>query len=129
MNGSLTRIAMAKMLSNYAINVLWIDDFNTNKNCTFNDISSALDKKYDYWVTKACQLEIMWINMRYNKFYPYSLVTRAEFATALSRLLYRIEDWVGNYYYSPHINKLRREWIISKMICNAYAYESMRRIW
>ena len=112
MDSGLNRIAMAKMLSNYAENVLWIDDFNTNRNCTFKDVSASLDKQYDNWVTRACQLWIMWVNMPNNKFYPYWWVTRAEFATALSRLLYDTEDWEYNYY-STHINKLRREWIIT----------------
>jgi hypothetical protein len=71
-----------------------------------------LDKDYDYWVTKACQLWIMWVNMPNNKFYPNWWVTRAEFATALSRLLYWTKDWTEKYY-STHITKLRREWIIT----------------
>ena len=47
-----------------------------------------------------------------NKFRPYDPVTRAEFSTALSRMLYGLEDWTDNYY-STHINKLYQEWIIS----------------
>jgi hypothetical protein len=47
-----------------------------------------------------------------NNFRPYDLVTRAEFATALSRLLYNTED--GKiFYYSTHINKLRAKEIIN----------------
>ena len=112
MTGWLNRIAMAKMLANYAENVLWIDDFNTSRNCTFSDVSTSLDRQYDYWVTKACQLWIMWVNMKDNKFYPNWWVTRAEFATALSRLLYNTKDW-ANKYYSTHISKLYNEWIIT----------------
>ena len=112
MYSGLNRIAMAKMLSNYAENVLWMDDFDTSRNCKFLDVSSSLDASYDYWVTKACQLWIMWVNVPNNRFYPNWRVTRAEFATALSRLLYNTEDGVDNYY-TTHINKLRREWIIT----------------
>lgn len=112
MYSGLNRIAMAKMLSNYAENVLWMDDFDTSRNCKFADVSTSLDASYDYWVTKACQLWIMWINVPNNRFYPNWRVTRAEFATALSRLLYNTEDGVDNYY-TTHINKLRREWIIT----------------
>lgn len=108
----LNRIAMAKMLANYAVNVLGKDDFDTSRNCTFKDVSTSLNRNYDYWVTKACQLWIMWVNMPDNKFYPNWWVTRAEFATALSRLLYWTKDWTDKYY-STHINKLYREWIIS----------------
>lgn len=112
MYSGLNRIAMAKMLTNYAENVLWEDNFDTRRNCTFTDVSNSLDKDYDYWVTKACQLWIMWVNMPNNKFYPNWWVTRAEFATALSRLLYNTKDGTERYY-STHITKLRREWIIT----------------
>lgn len=112
MYSGLNRIAMAKMLTNYAENVLGKDNFNTGRNCSFNDVSNSLDKDYDYWVTKACQLWIMWVNMPNNKFYPNWWVTRAEFATALSRLLYNTKDGTEKYY-STHITKLRREWIIT----------------
>lgn len=113
MYGWLNRVAMAKMLTNYAENVLGIDDFDTSRNCTFKDVSVALDKEYNNWVTKACQLGIMWVNAKDNNFNPYWTVTRAQFATALSRLLYWTKDWTDNYY-STHISKLYREWIITK---------------
>ena len=112
MGSWLNRIAMSKMLTNYAENVLWIDDFDTSRNCKFTDVSTALDASYDYWVTRACQLWIMWVNMKNNKFYPNWWVTRAEFATALSRLLYDTNDWTDKYY-STHIYKLYKEWIIN----------------
>lgn len=108
----LNRIAMAKMLANYAVNVLGKDDFDKSRNCTFKDVSTSLDRNYYYWVTKACQLGIMWINMPDNKFYPNWRVTRAEFATALSRLLYWTKDWTDKYY-STHITKLYNEKIIN----------------
>ena len=109
MNWKLTRIAMAKMLSYYAINVLWQkpDETRINK---FNDITEELDKEYDSGVTLAYQLWIMWINMPNNKFRPNDEVTRAEFATALSRMLYGTPDW--NPYYSTHLAKLKAEWIL-----------------
>ena len=54
----------------------------------------------------------MWINMPDNKFRPFDLVTRAEFVTALSRLLYNIEDW-EILYYSTHMELLNKLWIIA----------------
>ena len=110
---TLTRIQMAKMLSNYAINVLWKQP-DTSKKCEFIDISNELDAKYDFWVTKACQLWIMWQNMKNNEFKAFRNVTRAEFATALSRMLYEIEDGKWNTkYYEPHTAVLYNEWIIN----------------
>ena len=111
MDGKLTRIAMAKMLSYYAINVLWQkpDETRINK---FNDISEKLDAQYDSGVTLAYQLWIMWINMPDNKFRPNDEVTRWEFGTALSRMIYKIADWKDKYY-STHLAKLMEEWIIT----------------
>ena len=116
MNTPLTRIQMAKMLSYYAINVLWQTP-DTTKKIKFKDVSSKLDKQYDNWVTLAYQLWIMWINMPKNRFRPNDEVSRAEFVTALSRMLYNIDDWVykaTRKYYQPHMAKLYNEWIITQ---------------
>ena len=59
----------------------------------------------------------MWQNMKDNNFRPNDEVTRAEFATALSRLLYNTSDWEyksTSRYYIPHIKKLMQKWIITK---------------
>lgn len=112
---NLTRIAMAKMLSQYAINVLWMKP-DKNRNNQFKDVTDKLDWEYDDWVTLAYQLWIMWINMPNNEFRPNDLVPRAEFVTALSRLLYKTPDWMFEEtprYYIPHMEKLIYEWIIS----------------
>ena len=115
MDGKLTRIAMAKMLSQYAMNVLWQKPANivTPK---FNDVTDKQNSDYDDWVTLAYQLWIMWQNMPNNKFRPNDEVTRWEFVTALSRMLYNTSD--GEYrstpkYYTHHMEKMEGEWIIT----------------
>ena len=116
MNWKLTRIAMAKMLSQYAINVLWRTP-DINQNNKFNDVTDKRDRDYDNWVTLAYQLWIMWQNMPWNNFRPNDEVTRAEFATALSRMLYNTSDWQyksTDKYYINHMEKLVKEWIITK---------------
>ena len=115
MDWKLTRIAMAKMLSQYAINVLWQTP-DTSKTVKFKDVTSKKDADYDNGVTLAYQLWIMWQNMPNNRFRPNDEVSRAEFVTALSRLLYQTTD--GKYvstkeYYIPHMAKLYNEWIIN----------------
>ena len=55
--------------------------------------------------------------MKDGKFRPDDEVTRWEFVTALSRLLYNTSD--GEYkstskYYIHHMEKLKEEWIITK---------------
>ena len=104
----LTRIAMAKMLSNYAIYVLLKKPANIIVP-NFSDVSNDLDDAYDNWVSLAYQLWIMWIWI--DEFRPFDSVTRAEFATALSRLLYWTVD--GNPYYVTHLATLKDEWIIN----------------
>ena len=55
--------------------------------------------------------------MKDNKFRPNDGVSRAEFSTALSRLLYNTEEWKYKWtkkYYIPHIAKLYNEWIVNK---------------
>ena len=109
MNSPLTRIAMAKMLSQYAINILGKAP-DTTKTISFPDVSAELDTQYNNWVTLAYQLWIMgiWID----EFRPFDIVIRAEFVTALSRMLYWLADgeWL---YYETHMQKLLNEKIIT----------------
>ena len=122
---NLTRIAMAKMLSNYAINILWLTP-DTGKVCYFPDVSKYLDVQYDSGVTKACQLGLMWVWI--DLFYPYWKVTRAEFGTVLSRALNANDPVLFNElnsaapYYSGHLNFLKREWIMN-YISNPGSFE------
>jgi len=111
MSWPLTRIAMAKMLSQYSVNVLWkIPDPDHLRNCTFTDVTHYMDIAYDNWVTLACQLWIMWVWIK--NFRPNETVTRAQFWTALSRMLFGLSDW-SYKYYSTHLAKLMQEWIIT----------------
>lgn len=115
---SLDRIAMAKMISNYAINVLWLIP-NSNGNCTFKDVPSDINEAYDYWVTKSCQLWLMWQWIK--DFRPYDKVTRAEFATVLSRLVNRDSDDLARLnsadpYYTEHMKYLENNWIIDDVV-------------
>ena len=117
MDNTLTRIQMAKMLSQYAINVLGKEPDVSKWVIRFSDVTNKMNKDYDNWVNLAYQLWIMWQNMKDNKFRPNDEVSRAELVTALSRLLYSTSD--GEYkstwkYYVNHMEKLKKEWIITK---------------
>ena len=112
MNWDITRIALAKMISNYAISA-FDKKLDTTKKCIFSDVTSDLDKQYDNWVTNACRLWLMgqWIT----KFRPYDKVTRAEVWTIISRLLYWNKyDW-WNPYYQKHLNQLKYLKILNKI--------------
>lgn len=113
MDWYLTRIWMAKILSQFAINVLWLQP-DYNKYTTYYDVSDSLNSQFDNWATLAYQLWIMWIDTK--NFRPYDRVTRAEFATAVSRMVYNTTDWgYGRAYYEPHLYKLKDEWILTNI--------------
>ena len=106
--GTLTRIEMAKMLANYAINILKKEP-DTSKDCSFPDVPTALDEAYDQGVTHACQLGIMGVGI--DEFRPEDPVSRAEFATAIGRGLYKIKDG-EEVRYATHLHILHNLWVI-----------------
>jgi hypothetical protein len=122
MDWEITRIELSKMISNYAINVLK-KDIDSSKKCDFSDVTVSLNKQYDNWVMKACQLWLMW--QWITKFRPYNKVTRSEFWTILSRALYWDKYNWWNPYYEKHLNQLNSVWII-KSISNAESRKEIR---
>jgi len=60
MDSHLTRIAMAKMLSNYAINILWKQPDTSKWTPKFNDVTDKQNSDYGNAVALAYQLWIMW---------------------------------------------------------------------
>lgn len=118
--GSLTRIAMAKMISNFAINVLWIVP-DRSLNCSFADVTEEMDAWYWYWVKKACQLWLMWVWSNWNlsiNFNPKWTVTRWQWATVFSRALNKYNwDTVKEQspYYKVHLEYLHSKWIVKNV--------------
>jgi len=108
MNGYITRAEMAKMISYYAIHIGKVA--NSPEKCIFNDTTEDMDHQYDDWIKLSCQFWLMW--QWISDFRPNDYVTRAEFWTVLSRMLFNTEDWVDKYY-STHLAKLKSEWVIS----------------
>ena len=108
MKGNLTRGQMAKMMVNYAINVLG-KTINTGAVCEFADNTKQSTEMKEYAI-KACQLGLMGKNTK--KFMPTSIVTRAELATVLSRMLYNTED-SGSSYYVSHLKVLKDKGVIT----------------
>lgn len=103
----ITRAELAKMISNYAKNVLWKTP-DTTKTCLF--LNSNVSADLVQYMTESCQLWLMW--QWITDFRPNDSVTRAEFWTVLSRMLFNTEDWKDKYY-STHLAKLKSEWIIT----------------
>jgi len=107
---NLTRIEASKLLSDYAINILWKTWDNTKVN-KFIDVPEYLDSLYWNSVSISYSLWIMWINMPNNRFKPFWIVPRSEFITALSRMTYGTTDWT-DIYYSTHMNLMKDLWVI-----------------
>ena len=110
MKWNITREEMAKMISNYAINILWKTP-DTTKSCLFLD--SNINPNLVEYVTKSCQLWLMgqWVK----SFKPKNSVTRAEFWTILSRTLRWDKNEWWSTYYENHLKALKSEWIMSKI--------------
>ncbi len=115
---NITRAQLAKMFSIYSTNVLWRKVIKSDKKCDFLDINQT-NKEFISYIKNVCQLEIMGLQADgktpLTYFNPNSLVTRAEFGTVLSRVLY------GNIYDNNnttlwrelHLNNLKKENIIT----------------
>ena len=112
MEGSILRRDLAKMLSQYAVNVLKKDVKNTT-NCVFLDVPK--DKDLLSYVNTVCQLWLMGKNTA-QLFNPGAIVTRAQFWTILSRLLrWSKFDGVGDARYQSHLIALKKQWIMNNI--------------
>ena len=104
---------MAKMVVNYALNVLHRKlPAKMPKQCKWKDGRNAWEsEEIKGYAEKACALWLMWIDMEY--FQPYKLVTRAQFWTIFGRLLW----WKipATPYYAGHLARLKEEWIMTQI--------------
>jgi hypothetical protein len=131
LDGYLYRNHFAKMISEFAVNVLWKEPELWKSGCDdFDDIN--WDTQELKWFMKtACELWLMWLHSDWitpkKSFDPDVLVTRAQFGTVFSRLLfwdkYNIKDdgklyqeeW---YWYKEHLNALKENRIMTKIDWN-----------
>jgi hypothetical protein len=108
MTWALTRASMAKMIVNYAVNVLGkaVDSWVV---CTFADMTGQSTEMQEYAI-KACQLWLM--GKGQSNFNPKGIVTRAQLWTVLSRMLYATPE-SGAPYYTVHLNLLKDKWVLT----------------
>jgi hypothetical protein len=108
MNGKLIRAHMAKMMSNYATEILNLVP-NTWKVCNFDDLTWQTEE-IKWFITQSCQLWLMWVWL--TNFDPKWEVTRAQFGTVLSRAMYgeMYNGWEP--YYVNHLDKLKADGIM-----------------
>jgi hypothetical protein len=90
MDGTLIRAHAAKMMTNYAMNVLNKTP-DTNKACIFDDMQDQTEELQNYAIL-ACQLGLMGLASDgvtpASSFNPDRTIDKAQFTTILSRLLY-----------------------------------------
>ena len=108
---------MAKMVTNFAINVLWREiPSEIPAECSWWDTDWESEEIKDYAV-KACALWVMWIYMK--DFLPNKILDRAELWTIISRLLwwdkYNVIDTNNRPYYVEHLKELKNEWIMTQI--------------
>lgn len=108
MDGKLIRGHMAKMMSNYAVEILNLVP-NTWKVCDFDDLSWQ-NEEIKWFIIQSCQLWLMWVWL--TSFDPQWEVTRAQFGTVLSRAMYGEMYNGGEPYYVNHLNKLKSDGIM-----------------
>lgn len=111
------RSELAKMISNYAINILGKTP-NTTIDCSFNDMSGQ-PKDLQQAAITACQLGLMGLDADGKpaaSFNPKQTVTRAIFGTAFSRLLYGdMHNNTGSNWYDAHLAALFTDGIIKNI--------------
>ena len=121
----LTRWELAKMMSVY-IEKMWINRSFKNWHPNYKDVNNSL---WDlaYYINRAYQYNIMWVDANGNQleyFNPYWKVSRAEFWTVFSRVLYWNQynkSWSN--FYENHLKALKNAKIMN-FIENPSQYES-----
>ena len=131
LDGYLIRSHFAKMISEFAVNVLGMKPEKWKSGCDkFNDIST-LNAELRNFVTISCELGLMWLESDWKtpakSFNPGRYVTRAQFGTVLSRLLfgdkYNVKDESGissqkSFWYKQHLQALSDYWVMTKIDWN-----------
>lgn len=135
-DGYVKRWHMAKMVVNFMVNILWRPmPKETPSECLSLKAwpgwwESVEIKQY---AVKSCKLWIMWINMKDNEFLPNNVVSRAEFGTILSRILwwdkYNVADSAQIRYYQKHLQALKKNWIMTQISDPEVRKELRKRVW
>lgn len=111
----LTRAELAKIMSVYAMKEYHLKPLITGA-VNYKDVNTDLGDLADY-IQLAYQLQIMGINADgtpIQAFEPHKLVSRAEFATVLSRVIWGNKHNIsGDDRYSAHLQALKKYGVIT----------------
>lgn len=120
MYDNITRAEFAKVAATFATEVLGKTP-DTSASCSFTDLASIAGSDLVAHVTAACQLGLMGVGTN-GVFNPNGSLTRAEFGTVLSRLLYGDANNGGNPWYANHLQALKDAGVLNN-ISNPMALE------
>ncbi len=110
----LIRSHLSKMMSQYAVKVLWLTP-DTSRSCIFSDMQNQ-SSEFKQYAIMACQLGLMGLKTDgtpADKFYPNEQVNRAIFGTTLSRALRWDKYNGGQNRYAKHLDALYASQIIT----------------
>lgn len=111
----LTRAELAKIMSVYAMKEYHLKPLKVGA-VNYKDVNADLGDLADY-IQLAYQLQIMGINhdgTPIQSFEPHKLVSRAEFATVLSRVIWGSKHNIsGDDRYSAHLQALKKYRVIT----------------
>ena len=135
-DGYVIRWHMAKMVVNFMINVLWVElPESIPEEClTLNNWYVAWEsEEIRAYAMESCSLWVMWIDMVDNNFLANDIVSRAEFGTILSRILWgdthNVKHTRETPYYTKHLNELNKNWIITQIDKPLTRKELRKRVW
>ena len=130
-DGLIPRWHMAKMVTNFAVNVLWREiPSEIPAECSWWDTDWESEEIKDY-AEKSCALWVMWIYVE--DFLPNKYVDRAEFWTILSRVIwwdkYNVIDTNNRPYYVEHLKNLSEIGIMTQIDNPQSRRELRKRAW
>ena len=135
-DGYVIRWHMAKMVVNFMINVLGFEMPETiPQECLAlnNWKQSRESEEIRNYTVQSCALWVMWIDMRENNFLANDILSRAEFGTIVSRILwwntYNVKHTKQTPYYIKHLNELNKNWIMTQIDRPLTRKELRKRVW
>jgi hypothetical protein len=123
MTWNLSRKHLAKMITEYAVTIVGLYPDITKTWCDMYDDMDDQSSEMKFYSKIVCQLWLMGLESDgiepLKSFHPNEVVTRAQFGTILSRLIfgdaYNIKERDTDIWYQKHLNALKENKIMNKI--------------